>query len=103
MKTQSILGKVSAGTQEASFGVAYLTLRFVTSVLFLSAGWEKVTTSWSAATYLATAAGPFADWFRSLAGSGLIDHVNAWGLLLLGIALLLGLCVRLRRYWAWCS
>jgi thiosulfate dehydrogenase [quinone] large subunit len=94
MRTQSILGRVSAGTHEASFGVAYLALRFCAGFLFLSAGWAKIGTSWSAATYLAVANGPFSDWFRSLAGNGFVDGLNAWGLFLLGVALLLGFGVR---------
>lgn len=94
MKTQSVLGKVSEGVHEQAFGVTYLALRFCVGVMFFLSGWSKVTSDWSASSYLLMANGPFADWFRSLAGNGFIDIVNAWGLLLLGVALLLGLCVR---------
>jgi thiosulfate dehydrogenase [quinone] large subunit len=62
--------------------------------MFLAAGWSKITTDWTAASYLSSANGPLADWFHSLAGSGFIDSVNAWGLFLLGVAILLGLLIR---------
>lgn len=94
MRTQSILGKVSEGAHEQAFGVAYLALRFVVGVMFFLSGWKKVTSDWSASAYLISANGPFADWFHSLAGNGFIDGLNAWGMLFLGIALILGLCVR---------
>lgn len=94
MKTQSVLGKISEGAHEQLFGVAYLALRFVVGAMFFLGAWKKVTSDWSASAYLLSANGPFADWFHSLAGNGLIDTVNAWGMLLLGIALILGLCVR---------
>lgn len=94
MRTQSILGKISEGANEASFGAAFLVLRAVTGALFLSTGWSKITSDWSAASYLSSANGPLADWFHSLAGSGFIDTVNAWGLFLLGVAILLGLMLR---------
>lgn len=94
MRTQSILGKISEGAHEASFGAAFLILRAVTGAMFLATGWAKITSDWSAASYLSSANGPFADWFHSLAGSGLIDSVNAWGLFLLGVAILLGLLIR---------
>lgn len=94
MRTQSILGKVSAGTHETGFGVAYLVLRFVVGGMYLLTGFAKITTSFSASAYLTAANGPLADWFRSLAGNGFIDHLNAWSLFLLGVALVLGLLVR---------
>lgn len=94
MKTQSILGKISEGAHEHAFGIAYLLLRGVVGLMFLLSGWKKVTSDWSASSYLLSANGPFADWFHSLAGNGLIDSLNAWGMLFLGIALILGLCVR---------
>lgn len=94
MRTQSVLGKVSEGAHERAFGITFLALRFVVGAMFFLSGWKKVTSDWSASAYLLSANGPFADWFHSLAGNGFIDSVNAWGMLLLGIALILGLCVR---------
>ncbi len=94
MRTQSTLGKISSATHERAFGAAYVLLRLVLGGLFLATGWSKISTGWSAATYLAVANGPFAEWFRSLAGNGIIDVLNAWGLFLLGIALIIGLLTR---------
>lgn len=94
MRTQSTLGKIAETTHEKTFGAAYVALRILLGGVYLTAGWAKISTDWSAATYLATAEGPFAEWFRSLAGNGVIDFMNEWGLLCLGIALIVGLCVR---------
>ncbi|MEK7632791.1 MAG: DoxX family protein [Patescibacteria group bacterium] len=95
MRTQSQLGKIAETTHEKSFGVAYVALRVLLGGVYLTAGWSKISVGgWSAATYLATAEGPFSEWFRSLAGNSAIDFVNEWGLLCLGIALIVGLLVR---------
>lgn len=94
MRTQSALGKISETTHEKIFGVAYVSLRVLLGGVYLMAGWAKISTDWSAATYLSVADGPFSEWFRSLAGSGVIDVLNEWGLFCLGIALIVGLLVR---------
>lgn len=94
MRTQSTLGKIASGANEAWLGNAILLLRLVMGVLFFSAGWSKVTTDWSAEWFLREASGPFALWFQSLAGNWVVDVLNAWGLLLLGVALILGVLVR---------
>jgi len=94
MRTQSSLGKISESAHSRSFGFAYVGLRLVMGALFLMTGWAKIGTGWSAASYLAVATGPFAEWFRSLAGNTVVDLSNAWGLFLLGVALILGFCVR---------
>lgn len=94
MKTQSILGKISAGTHEASFGFAYLILRFLMGGLFFLSGWAKVTSDWSAESYLLAANGPFSDWFHTIAGSGIVDVLNAWGMMFIGLAIIFGFLVR---------
>ncbi len=94
MRTQSTLGKIAAATHAPTFGVTYLILRLVIGVLFVTTGWKKIVGDWSAENYLLAANGPFAEWFRSLAGSGVIDVLNAWGLFFLGLALLFGILVR---------
>lgn len=94
MRTQSILGKVSSGTHEPSFGVAYLVLRCVVGGAFLYTGWQKLSAGWSFALYFSSATGPFAEWFRAIAQMSVLSHLDAWGAILIGIALLLGLCTR---------
>lgn len=94
MRTQSQLGKIAEVTHEKSFGAAYIALRVLLGGMFFATGWQKITTGWSASSYLAVANGPFAEWFQSLAGNGVVDTVNAWGLLLLGVALIIGLLTR---------
>lgn len=49
---------------------------------------------WTAKGYLLSAQGPFADLFSSLAGDGIIsfiDFLNVYGLLAVGVGLLLGI------------
>jgi len=49
---------------------------------------------WSAAGYLSGSTGPFAAFFQSLAGSVVVDMLNVWGQILIGLGLILGLLVR---------
>ncbi len=80
-----------------SFPYAALFLRLALGILFFMAGWSKLTVSggWSAGAYLERATGPFASFFQSMAGSPVVDLFNVWGLTLIGLALILGLGVRL--------
>ncbi len=94
MRTQTGLGKIAVSAYEQAYGVVFAVLRITLGVEFMLAGWSKLTTDWTAAGYLASASGPFAEWFQSMAGNGFIDALNAWGLLLIGIALILGFIVR---------
>jgi len=71
----------------------FLVLRVALGLMFLYAGVTKFG-DWSAAGYLAGATGPLAGWFQSLAGNGLVDSLNAWGLTLVGACLVLGIFVR---------
>lgn len=74
---------------------AALILRLVFGLLFFFAGWSKLTADdWTATGFLQHATGPFASWFQSLAGNGVVDFLNMWGLTLIGVALILGLLVR---------
>lgn len=74
---------------------AALILRLVFGFLFFFAGWSKLTAEgWTASGFLQNATGPFASWFQSLAGNGVVDFLNMWGLTLIGVALILGLLVR---------
>jgi thiosulfate dehydrogenase [quinone] large subunit len=73
-------------------------LRIALGGLFFYAGLSKILKpAWSAAGYL-TGAQTFHGFFQWLTTPGIItvvNFVNEWGLLLLGISLLLGLAVRL--------
>ena len=85
---------MASATRERMFGGALLVLRLALGWQLLASGWEKLTSDWSAEMYLKASAGPFAEWFQSLAGNGLVDALNAWGMFLIGLALILGLLVR---------
>ena len=76
------------------------------SILRIAIGWHflyegllKVSDpDWSAADYLNMATGPFASVFNGIALNptllGLSDFLNQWGLVLIGISLMLGLLSR---------
>lgn len=94
MRTQTGLGKIATSAHQQAFGVMFAALRIALGAQFFYAGWSKLTTDWSAAGYLAAADGPFAEWFQSMAGNVVVDGLNAWGLTLVGIALIVGIAVR---------
>ncbi|MCR4311945.1 MAG: DoxX family protein [Candidatus Uhrbacteria bacterium] len=94
MRIQTGLGKIAATAHNQMFGFVFAALRIVLGMQFFGAGWSKLTTDWSAAGFLAIANGPFAEWFQSLAGNALVDGLNVWGLMLIGLALVLGFAVR---------
>ena len=58
-----------------------------------------VDTKWSAAAYLESSTGPAAMWFKDMAADqavlSLVNQLNIWGLILIGICLMLGLASRL--------
>ena len=87
--------KVSRGAM-----IALTLLRVAIGWHFLYEGVSKLTApSWSAAGYLKQARGPFADFFRGLAGQPNMlanaDLVTMWGLTIVGVLLILGLFTRL--------
>jgi len=78
---------------------ALVILRMLIGWHFLYEGVAKITNPyWTSAGYLQASEGWFSEYFISLSASpGLltaVDHLNAWGLLLIGLALLVGLCER---------
>ena len=80
--------------------IAITALRIVVGWHFLYEGITKVTaSSWTAAGYMKAARGPFADFFRWIAGQpNLLDNANLvtmWGLTIVGLLLILGLFTRL--------
>lgn len=76
-------------------------LRLLIGVLFAWAGFEKLfdPKGWTAAGYLKGSTGPLADIFKSISGNLLVDQLVIWGLILVGICLLLGFFVRFASFW----
>src|SRR3989338_6796907 len=78
--------------------VAVFLSRISLGVLFFYAGITKVLNpSWSATEYLNSAKtfpGLF-QWFASAGNLGWVNFVNEWGLALVGVALIIGLFVKL--------
>jgi uncharacterized membrane protein YphA (DoxX/SURF4 family) len=75
-------------------------LRIAIGWHFLYEGWTKVIAGgWSSATYLNAATGPFAPVFHWMSSSGkllpIVDQLNVWGLILIGLALILGAFTRM--------
>jgi thiosulfate dehydrogenase [quinone] large subunit len=80
--------------------IAITVLRVMVGWHFLYEGLAKMTAgSWSAAGYLKQARGPFAEWFKWLAGQPNLlanaDLITMWGLSIVGVLLILGLFTRL--------
>jgi thiosulfate dehydrogenase [quinone] large subunit len=78
---------------------ALVTLRMLVGWHFLYEGVAKLTNPyWTSAGYLQESQGWFAERFQDLANDpgrlALVDHLNEWGLLLIGLALLVGVLVR---------
>ncbi|MEJ2204194.1 MAG: DoxX family membrane protein [Gemmatimonadota bacterium] len=76
-----------------------VALRMLVGWHFLYEGLAKVTNpGWTSAAYLQEAQGWFAGFFRGLAVNPgaltLVDQLNQWGLMLIGLALLLGIFTR---------
>lgn len=76
-----------------------VAIRFVIGWHMFYQGWGKLwSVNWSAKGYLAAAKGPFSAWFQWLAESptllGIADIATIWGLMILGLLLMLGLFTR---------
>ncbi|MFC6726235.1 DoxX family membrane protein, partial [Halobium palmae] len=90
---------------ETWVGYALLGLRLVMGWTLFYAGITKLLDpAWSAEGYLRNAipaGNPFAGFWPALADGWLwlIDPLNAWGLTLVGLCLLLGLLVRWAAFW----
>lgn len=94
MRTETLFDRLTRASNTKMFGVTFVLLRLAVGAEFFFAGLAKIGSDWTAAGYLASADGPFAAWFQSLAGSSAVDALNAWGLTLIGVALILGVLVR---------
>lgn len=80
--------------------VALVTLRMVIGWHFLYEGLAKLTNPyWTSAGYLAESQGWFSEIFLDIAASPtaltIVDYLNIWGLILIGVGLLLGAFTRL--------
>lgn len=93
MRSKTAFKTFSDATNEVWFCCALVLTRVALGVMFLSAGIAKFG-GWSAAGYLNSATGPLASFFQSLAGNVLVDRLNLWGLIFIGVALIIGLMVR---------
>jgi len=86
-------------------GYALLGLRLIMGWTFFYAGITKVLDSgWSASGFLLNAipeGNPFGGMWATMANEylWLIDPLNAWGLTLVGLALMLGVFVRFSAFW----
>lgn len=79
--------------------VALALLRVLIGWHYLYEGLAKLTKpNWSASGYLMQARGPLADLFRSIAHSpdvlNYVNRMNIWGLILIGLGLILGCLTR---------
>ncbi|MFH0898763.1 MAG: DoxX family membrane protein [bacterium] len=86
----------SRASKTSGFTAAAFILRLFIGLEFFISGWTKIfdPEGWSAVSYLAGATGPFVELFQSMAGSVFVDYLNMYGLLLIGLALILGAFVR---------
>ena len=88
---------------ESWIGYSIFVLRVVWGWVLFQGGIVKVLDpTWTAAGYLRNSipeANPFRGLFLSMAGSPLTDALNAWGLTLTGLGLILGAFVRWNAFW----
>lgn len=86
------------------FGYAMVLLRLAMGWTLFQGGIVKVLEpGWTAAGYLGFAipeGNPFAGLWANLAGNSVIDSLNAWGLTLTGLGLIVGGLVRWNAFWA---
>lgn len=77
-------------------------LRIVMGWVFFQGGIVKVLNpNWTATGFLTNTpdGNPFTAFWLNIAGNPTIDFLNAWGLTLVGLALLLGVAVRFAAFW----
>lgn len=81
--------------------ISLFLLRLIMGWSMLGPGLAKLMNpAWTAAGYLNASTGPFAEIFKAMAGSKLVDILNIYGLTLVGIAIILGIVVRFASFWA---
>lgn len=93
-------GAANAGRPYGTFQLtALVSLRILIGWHFFYEGLAKITNPyWTSAGYLQESQGWFSGLFESLSASPgtltMVDYLNQWGLLLIGLALILGVFVR---------
>ena len=89
---------------DSAIGYSLLLLRIGMGWVLFQGGIVKVLDpSWSAAgflTYAIPEGNPLVGFWASMAGNPMIDALNAWGLTLTGLGLMLGALVRWNAFWA---
>lgn len=79
--------------------ITIVLLRIALGGLFLYSGVDKFLNGFSAAGFLNNAtSGPFSGIYMSMAGSTIVDSLVMWGEISIGLALFLGVFVRLASY-----
>ena len=99
-----ILGReVEVEYSETWLGYALVLVRVTMGWILFQGGIVKVLDpGWSAGGYLLNAipeGNPFMGFWATLAGNPAIDALNAWGLTLTGLGLMLGALVRWNAFW----
>jgi len=86
-------------SKESKFMVFLLRL-FLGIIMFYAGITKVLTPNWSASSFLTGQAtyGPFKEVFLIFANSSLVDFLVMWGLTLIGLALIVGLFVRLASF-----
>lgn len=80
--------------------ISLFILRLAIGWIMFGAGVAKLLDpKWTAAGYLSASTGPFAEIFKLMAGSRIVDLLNMYGLTLIGIAIILGITVRFASFW----
>jgi len=93
-------GAAKSGGPYGTFQLtALVSLRILVGWHFFYEGVAKITNPyWTSAGYLQESQGWFSGFFESLSASPgtltMVDYLNQWGLLLIGLALILGVAVR---------
>ena len=79
---------------------ALLALRLAVGWLYFYSGISKfLEPGWTAAGYLKGASGPLAQFFLLMSGSVTVDFLVKWGLLLIGLTIIMGAVTRFAAFW----
>ncbi len=103
LNTQMFGQAVEVEYSESWIGYSIFVLRVTMGWVLFQGGIVKVLDpTWTAAGFLTHAipeGNPFMGLWASLAGNPMIDALNAWGLTLTGLGLMLGALVRWNAFW----